>query len=97
SSMYDFPYDELELIVFDQLVTPVAYYLAKDEVQGWFAGEGFRDVELRWHNKMSWTATATVQRAASSATQAVNGSEGKGEGKGKAKALTGAAAKASAP
>ncbi|MEO8212155.1 MAG: class I SAM-dependent methyltransferase [Myxococcales bacterium] len=73
SSMYDFPYDELELIVFDQLVTPVAYYLAKGEVEGWFAGGGFRDVELRWHNKMSWTATATVQRAANTATQAVNG------------------------
>lgn len=63
ASMYAFPYDELELIVFDQLVTPVAYYLPKAEVEGWFAGDGFKDLQMRWHNEMSWTATATVVRA----------------------------------
>jgi SAM-dependent methyltransferase len=64
SSMYDFPFDEILSIVFDQLVTPVAYYLPKAEVQAWFDGGGFKDVQLRWHNEMSWTATATVTRAA---------------------------------
>jgi SAM-dependent methyltransferase len=63
SSMWHFPYDELELIVFDQLVTPVAYYLSKAEVESWFVGNEFKDVQLRWHNQMSWTATATVSRS----------------------------------
>jgi SAM-dependent methyltransferase len=63
SSMRHFPFDELELIVFDQLVTPVAYYLPRAEVESWFVGEGFADVNIRWHNQISWTATATVRRA----------------------------------
>ena len=60
ASMRNFPFDELELIVFDQLVTPVAFYLPKAEVESWFADGRFTDVQVRWHNKMSWTATATV-------------------------------------
>ena len=59
-SMRGFPFDELHVIVFDQLVTPVAFYLSKAEVESWFAGPGFEDVQLRWHNQMSWTATARV-------------------------------------
>jgi uncharacterized protein YbaR (Trm112 family) len=62
SSMQGFPFDELELIVFDQLVTPVAYYLPRAEVAGWFAGPRFEEVSVRWHNQMSWTVTATVAR-----------------------------------
>jgi SAM-dependent methyltransferase len=61
SSLHAFPYREIELIVFDQLVTPVAFYLSKAAVQAWFDGPGFEDVALRWHNQMSWTATATVR------------------------------------
>ena len=67
--MRAFPYDELELIVFDQLVTPVAYYLSRAEVEAWFAGDSFTDVALRWHNQMSWTATATVKRLTPAAPQ----------------------------
>ncbi len=63
SSMYDFPFDELHWIVFDQLVTPVAFYLSRAEVESWFKGPQFKDAALRWHNRMSWTATATVTRA----------------------------------
>ncbi len=62
SSIRGFPFDELELIVFDQLVTPVAHYLSRVEVESWFIGEGWKDVQVRWHNQMSWTATATVSR-----------------------------------
>jgi SAM-dependent methyltransferase len=70
ASMRGFPFDELQLIVFDQLVTPVAFYLSKAEVEAWFGGGGFQDVQLRWHNQMSWTATATVTRAAAPARAA---------------------------
>jgi len=62
SSMHAFPFQELHSIVFDQLVTPVAYYLPEDHVRGWFTGDRFEDVRLRWHNQMSWTATALVRR-----------------------------------
>jgi SAM-dependent methyltransferase len=58
SSMYDFPFDELLSIVFDQLVTPVAYYLPRAEVERWFEGPGFEDMQLRWHNQMSWSVNA---------------------------------------
>jgi len=58
SSMYDFPFDELLSIVFDQLVTPVAYYLPRAEVERWFEGPGFDDMQLRWHNQMSWSVNA---------------------------------------
>lgn len=66
SALHAFPYREIELIVFDQLVTPVAYYLRKEEVEAWFTERRFEDVALRWHNQMSWTATATVRRPAHS-------------------------------
>jgi SAM-dependent methyltransferase len=62
SSMHDFPFDELHHIVFDQLVTPVAYYLPKAEVESWFAAGGFRDFQIRWHNRNSWAVTALVAR-----------------------------------
>ncbi len=59
ASMHGFPYDEIHLIVFDQLVTPVAFYLRGDEVRRWFQS-GFEDVLVRWHRQYSWTATARV-------------------------------------
>lgn len=64
SSMYTFPFDEVHSIVFDQLVTPVASYLPRHQVESWFTGEAFRDVSLRWHNRMSWTVTAVINRPA---------------------------------
>jgi SAM-dependent methyltransferase len=62
SSMHGFPFDELQAIVFDQLVTPVAHYLSRAEVEAWFAKPQYSEVQLRWHNQMSWTVTATVTR-----------------------------------
>lgn len=59
ASMHDFPFDEIHSIVFDQLVTPVAFYLRGDEVKRWFE-RGFEDVQVRWHRQYSWTGTARV-------------------------------------
>ena len=59
ASMHDFPFDEIHSIVFDQLVTPVAFYLRGDDVKRWFE-RGFEDVEVRWHRQYSWTGTARV-------------------------------------
>src|SRR5207237_775670 len=43
------PFREVHSIVFDQLVTPIAYYLTRAEVESWFAG--LSGVTIGWHNK----------------------------------------------
>lgn len=55
----DLPLREVHNIVYDQLVTPIAYYLPREEVQSWF-DDRFSDVALTWHNENSWRATARV-------------------------------------
>lgn len=54
------PLREVHSIVFDQLVTPLAFYLREDEVREWFAQPGLRDVTIGWHNENSWRGSATV-------------------------------------
>lgn len=41
-------------IVFDHLVAPVAFYLRKEEFEGWFDRSGLRDVRISWRNQNSW-------------------------------------------
>jgi len=61
AAQYSYPFDEIHANVFDQLVTPVAYYLREDEVRPWLAA-GFRDTVLRSHRGYSWTGLGTVWR-----------------------------------
>src|SRR5713101_7415781 len=61
AALYHYPFDEIHANVFDQLVTPVAYYLREEEVRPWLAS-GFRDATLRSHRGYSWTGLATVCR-----------------------------------
>ncbi len=61
AALYHYPFDEIHANVFDQLVTPVAYYLREEEVRPWLAS-GFRDAILRSHRGYSWTGLATVCR-----------------------------------
>jgi SAM-dependent methyltransferase len=61
AAQYHYPFDEIHANVFDQLVTPVAYYLREEEVRPWLAS-GFRDAALRSHRGYSWTGLATVAR-----------------------------------
>lgn len=50
---------DVHLIVFDQLVTPVAHYLARDEVARWFADDPrLTAVAIEPHNANSWRARA---------------------------------------
>ena len=51
---------EIHNIVFDQLVTPVAYYLREDEVAAWFRDARFTDFRIDRHNGNSWRASARV-------------------------------------
>lgn len=61
------PTREIHTIVFDQLVTPVAYYLRHDEVEALFAppadGPGYRDLTIERHNANSWRANAYITDA----------------------------------
>jgi SAM-dependent methyltransferase len=53
------PLREVHNIVYDQLVTPIAYYLSEDEVRSWI-DERLTDVVIGWHRKMSWRMSARV-------------------------------------
>lgn len=61
AAMYDYPFDEIHANVFDQLVTPVAFYLKEEEVRPWLS-TGLQDTLLRSHRGYSWTGLATVNR-----------------------------------
>jgi len=61
AAMHSYPFDEIHANVFDQLVTPVAFYLKEEEVRPWLS-TGLQDVLLRWHREYSWTGLATVNR-----------------------------------
>jgi SAM-dependent methyltransferase len=54
------PLREIHSIVFDQLVTPIAYYLPETEVRSWFDVDGLSDVSISWHNQNSWCGSGTV-------------------------------------
>lgn len=55
-----FPFREQRSIVFDHLVAPVAFYIRRDEFEGWFARAGLQDVRIEQHNGNSWRGFATV-------------------------------------
>ena len=61
AAMHSYPFDEIHANVFDQLVTPVAYYLKEEEVRPWLAS-GFKDELLRSQRGYSWTGLAVVDR-----------------------------------
>lgn len=61
AAMYRYPFDEIHANVFDQLVTPVAFYLKEEEVRPWLSS-GLQDTLLRSHRGYSWTGLATVNR-----------------------------------
>jgi SAM-dependent methyltransferase/uncharacterized protein YbaR (Trm112 family) len=55
-----FPFREQRSIVFDHLVAPIAFYLRRDEVAGWFDRAGLTDVRIEHHNANSWRGFGTV-------------------------------------
>jgi uncharacterized protein YbaR (Trm112 family)/protein-L-isoaspartate O-methyltransferase len=54
------PLREIHSIVFDQLVTPVAHYLKREEVEAWFTDPRLSGPRIEPHNSNSWRARATV-------------------------------------
>lgn len=53
-----FPFREIEHIVLDHLCPPLAYYLSRQTLEGWFACLPGARPEFRWHNRNSWNVTA---------------------------------------
>jgi SAM-dependent methyltransferase len=62
AAQYSYPFDEIHANVFDQLVTPVAYYLREEEVKPWMEA-GFAEAMIRSHRGYSWTGLGTVNRS----------------------------------
>ncbi len=56
SYIADFDFLEVYHIVFDHLVTPVAYYISQEYLKEWFAKANLPAPVVRWHNKNSWSA-----------------------------------------
>jgi SAM-dependent methyltransferase len=54
SDLAPFPVREVHSIVFDQLLAPVAHYMARREVERCFAQGGLELRSLRWHHANSW-------------------------------------------
>lgn len=49
-----FGWREQHNIVFDHLVAPTAFYIAKDEFAAWWNKIAADEVEITWHNENSW-------------------------------------------
>lgn len=50
-------------IVFDHLVAPVAFYLRREEFEGWFQRARLEHIELSWRNQNSWRGFGRVPKA----------------------------------
>ncbi|MBX9690289.1 MAG: methyltransferase domain-containing protein [Candidatus Obscuribacterales bacterium] len=59
SYISNFDFTEVNHIVFDHLIAPVAYYIPRGDVLEWFQDAGFPNPVIRWHNKNSWTGFAS--------------------------------------
>jgi SAM-dependent methyltransferase len=47
-------------IVFDHLVAPVAFYLRREEFEGWFLRCALQNVQISWRNENSWRGFGRV-------------------------------------
>jgi SAM-dependent methyltransferase len=65
-----FPFREQHSIVLDHLVTPIAFYLRRDEFAAWFERAGLEGVHIEHHNANSWRGFARVPAMMSAATPA---------------------------
>ena len=53
-----FPLREVEHIVLDHLCPPIALYLSRSTLEGWFGALAPEEVRFRWHNRNSWNVVA---------------------------------------
>jgi hypothetical protein len=57
-----FGWREQHTIVFDHLVAPTAFYVARAEFESWWREIGATEVEVGWHNQNSWRGFGKVSR-----------------------------------
>lgn len=62
-----FPFREQRSIVFDHLVTPIAFYIRGAEFADWFSRAGLEQSRIEQHNGNSWRGFARVPAGRSSA------------------------------
>lgn len=55
-----FGWREHHNIVFDHLVAPTAFYISKEDFEGWWTEIDAKDVEIIWHNRNSWCGFGKV-------------------------------------
>jgi hypothetical protein len=53
-SLAPFSFRHNHSIVFDHLIAPTAFYLRRDQFEGWFQRRGLEGVEFSWRNQNSW-------------------------------------------
>ena len=49
-----FGWSEQHNIVFDHLVAPTAFYISREDFEGWWEEIKAKNVEIIWHNQNSW-------------------------------------------
>ena len=59
SDLAPFPFREIHSIAFDQLLAPVAHYMARGAVERCFRASGIALESLRWHHRNSWAASGS--------------------------------------
>lgn len=60
SAIAPFGWREQHLIVFDHLVAPTAFYIAREDFETWWREVGASDVTITWHNRNSWRGFGQV-------------------------------------
>jgi SAM-dependent methyltransferase len=59
-SLSFFSFRQNHSIVFDHLIAPIAFYLKREDFEGWFKRAGLEQVELSWRNQNSWRGFGRV-------------------------------------
>jgi len=62
NSISRFGWREQHTIVFDHLVAPTAFYISREEFEGWWRDIGASHVQISWHNRNSWRGTGRIQK-----------------------------------
>ena len=60
-SIATFGWREHHTIVFDHLVAPTAFYIAREEFLEWWREIGAEELQIGWHNKNSWRGFGKIR------------------------------------
>jgi hypothetical protein len=73
-----FGWREQHTIVFDHLVAPTAFYVARAEFESWWREIEATGVEVGWHNQNSWRGFGKIGREPVAACQGSGNGAGGG-------------------